>query len=262
MEKEPLIALQSTDIKLVPIVVSGVLVAELIAGGGVYAYQKSQNDKQEASLHSQIDILNSQLISSKQVGESATPGVTVSPIATVTPILQPSAAPDATANWQTYNNSSIGLSFKYPQGYFVESQSGLKGNYLRVSNHSSTEKYNITNTPKDLIAIDINSDATTKSIWEQNESHIVSQLPSLKEQSIASSDGTTKTYYYEYYSDQATDYSLQNSTSRLAQVSAFFTLSNGKSFTVGIDNYEGTPKALDQQQVNFALQLVKTVKAS
>ena len=61
MEPEPLTSSQTVSNKLVPIVVSSVLITALIVGGGVYAYQKNQSGKTQSYLQSQVSVVNALL---------------------------------------------------------------------------------------------------------------------------------------------------------------------------------------------------------
>ena len=70
----------SKPTNFVPIIVGSVLVAALAAGGGVYAYQKSQSDKTQADLQSQITSLQQ----AKTITASATPAPSAVPTSTTT----------------------------------------------------------------------------------------------------------------------------------------------------------------------------------
>lgn len=99
---------------IVPAIVSAVIVSALVAGGGAYAYERSQQTKQSQDLQSQIDSLKAQLATAQK----ATPAPTIAPVATTTPTATANPTPtptaDATAGWKTYSDTSSGASFKYP----------------------------------------------------------------------------------------------------------------------------------------------------
>lgn len=121
MEQEPLTSSQTAGNKLVPIVTSSALIAALVAGGGVYAYEKSQRDTAQANLQSQIDSLKMQVATKA----SSSPIATASPLATATPSAtsSPSATADPTAGWKTYTEQSAGITFKYPSDLTAGSES-------------------------------------------------------------------------------------------------------------------------------------------
>jgi hypothetical protein len=64
-------------------VVAGVVVAALVAGGGVFAYEKKQQNDSNKDLQAQIDTLKAQLAASPT--PTATASATASPSATPTP---------------------------------------------------------------------------------------------------------------------------------------------------------------------------------
>lgn len=75
------------------IVVLSVIIAALLAGGGVYAYQKNQSNKTQSDLQSQIDTLKTQVDAAKTSVATPMP----SPIAAV----QPTSTPDSTGQTKT-----------------------------------------------------------------------------------------------------------------------------------------------------------------
>ena len=84
MEPKPLTSSQTVSNKLVPIVVSSVLITALIVGGGVYAYQKNQSDKTRDDLQTQIiSLLKTN--SAKNVAVSAAPLPSTNPTSTTIP---------------------------------------------------------------------------------------------------------------------------------------------------------------------------------
>lgn len=111
--------------------ISGVLIAALVAGGGVYAYQKQQNDGKVADLQAQIDTLSAEVKVAK-----ATPTTTATPVATATPAAVATSTPVATATptatpalvstaqWKTIQNSKYKYSVKYPLDWTAQESSG------------------------------------------------------------------------------------------------------------------------------------------
>ena len=97
MEQEPLSTAASSSSKLVPIVTASVLIAALVTGSAVYAYEHLQQAKSQQDLQSQIDSFNSQLATAKQINAT--------PIASATADLIALSTPDPTAGWQTYTLS-------------------------------------------------------------------------------------------------------------------------------------------------------------
>lgn len=98
-----------------PIIVGSVLIAALITGGSVYAYEKSQNNTLQTNLQNQIDNLK------KQISTTNTPQATPTPLSTIQPTNSPTTPPganlDPTANWKTYNSNVYGLTIKYPSDW-------------------------------------------------------------------------------------------------------------------------------------------------
>ena len=85
------------------IMASAIVVSALVAGGGVYAYQKSQADTTQKDLQAQIDSLKSHVAESKSVMATATPVPSAMASATVT-----------TSTKAVYSNTKYGYSFEYP----------------------------------------------------------------------------------------------------------------------------------------------------
>ena len=106
--------LQVKSSNMVLVVVSSVLIAASIAGGSVYAYQKNQNDKQQANLQNQIDSLNTRLA-------AQTPIPTVTPMAMPTPTAlgQPTTTPTP-ITLQTYTSPAYHFAFTYPEAWSVD----------------------------------------------------------------------------------------------------------------------------------------------
>jgi len=91
------------------ITITAVIVAAIIVGGGVYAWQRSSMQSTEKSLQQQITNLQSQIENLQQT----TPPVVITPKTTQ----EPTQPIDETANWQAYENKEVGFSFKYPASY-------------------------------------------------------------------------------------------------------------------------------------------------
>ena len=123
---------QQSSSKLMPVVIAGVVLAALVGGGSVYAYEKGQNDTKQANLQSQIDSLNSQLRVTKSIS-SPTPIAEVSPVVSASPSSQPlaqptpTAMPDPTASWKTATLLREQLSFKYPSNWQIAVNNSTKG---------------------------------------------------------------------------------------------------------------------------------------
>ena len=94
------------------VVVSSVLIAASIAGGSVYAYQKNQNDQQQANLQNQIDSLNTRI-----AAQARTPIVTSMTTPTPTPLGQPTTTP---ITLQTYTSTANHFTFTYPEAWSVD----------------------------------------------------------------------------------------------------------------------------------------------
>lgn len=84
--EQPLRTMRNNGIKLVPEIIASVLITTLIAGGGVYTYQKSQQTKSESDLQTQISNLKQQAQADITIVPSptATPDQTSSTSAAVT----------------------------------------------------------------------------------------------------------------------------------------------------------------------------------
>ena len=99
--------LNKPKVSVSAIIISAVL-AVVVFGGGVYAYQSNQAKKDKDALKSQITALETEKANlEKQVADSVATTTTTATTAPVT-------ATDETANWKTYENKTIGFSFKYP----------------------------------------------------------------------------------------------------------------------------------------------------
>ena len=99
---------QQAKSNLVPTVIAGIVIASIV-GGGVYAYEKSQNDTKQADLQSQIDSLKMQI--------ATKPSTTPPPVATASPLTSATPTPataDLTANWKVYTLDEARISFRYP----------------------------------------------------------------------------------------------------------------------------------------------------
>jgi outer membrane murein-binding lipoprotein Lpp len=132
--------------RIVPAVTAAVLVSALVAGSGVYAYQRRQADSQKNDLQAQIDTLKNQVEESKAVMATSTPLPTA--MASATPTSSP--ASDATANWKTYRNNELGFTIKHPSNlevkFFSDSNTvsfseagGSRPGVIAVSVNSSTK---------------------------------------------------------------------------------------------------------------------------
>lgn len=97
------------------IIISAVLAA-VVFGGGVYAYQSNKANKDQEALKSQITALETEKANlEKQVADSTTATATTTTPATTT---------DETANWKTYENTANFYSFKYPDSTTLNSWTG------------------------------------------------------------------------------------------------------------------------------------------
>ena len=96
--------------RLVPSITIAILTLALVAGGGIYAYQKSQSDITKKDLQSQIDSLKNQVTESKKVFATSTPIDVSSP----SPVAIATTTTDTTSVLKTYSNTSLGFSLKYP----------------------------------------------------------------------------------------------------------------------------------------------------
>ena len=76
-------------------IIAAVILTALIAGGGVYAWQKSSAKSQEQSLRQEIQSLQSQIAQLNQK-------------------LNQPAVTNETADWGTYRSSELGISFEFP----------------------------------------------------------------------------------------------------------------------------------------------------
>lgn len=90
----------SKPINFVPIIVGSALIAALMAGGGVYAYEKNQNDTKQADLQSQINALSNKVVTS-QTTSTPTPKAAVQ--VSATPFQQTTPSPTST---QTVDQSA------------------------------------------------------------------------------------------------------------------------------------------------------------
>lgn len=99
---------QGRNKNFIPIVASSVLIVSLVAGVGVYAYQKSVNNRQTADLQSQITMLHQQVSALKNASPTTSP--TAQPVIASTPII----TPDPTISWKTGKSAIVNLAFKYP----------------------------------------------------------------------------------------------------------------------------------------------------
>lgn len=89
-----------------------VLAVFLVAGGVVFAWQKSTSDKVKTDLQGQINILQNQ-------------------------IQQLTTIPaDETADWKTYTNTNYGFEIKYPETWSISE----KNNIINLINHSETSQ--------------------------------------------------------------------------------------------------------------------------
>ena len=94
--------LNKPKVSVSSIVVSAVLAA-VIFGGGIYAYQSNQAKKDKDTLKSQITTLETEKASLEKQVNNQTIAVTVP------------AATDEIASWKIYTNDKYGFSFKYPK---------------------------------------------------------------------------------------------------------------------------------------------------
>lgn len=123
----------------VPVIVGSVLIAALVVGGGVYAYEKNQNNTAQADLRSQIDSLNNRLAVSPAPA-SPTHAALATPLASTIPSAIATSSPAAissslsTATWKTYTNKQYGYSVKYPTDWVVQELSNGSGAGFRPSN--------------------------------------------------------------------------------------------------------------------------------
>lgn len=115
---------QPASSKLVPIVIVSIVMAALVAGGGVYSYEKNQID----SLNTQLSAIKSMPsptpISTASPAASASPAVTSTPattLSTATPLSTPHVS--IPANWLKYTDPSSKYSIYYPQGYVSKDES-------------------------------------------------------------------------------------------------------------------------------------------
>ena len=95
MKPTPIKTQQSNN-KLIPAIVTGVMITALVVGSGVFVYEKNQNDTVQADMQAQIDTLKLQVATKTMV--SALPSPTANP----------------TANWKTYTLAEAKISFSYP----------------------------------------------------------------------------------------------------------------------------------------------------
>lgn len=98
-------------------VLAGVIVAALASGGCVYAYERSQNDKIQSDLHTQIDLFKSQVATVRQATSTPSPVATATPVASASSPVAVTASPDPYIGWKTYTDMQHGVSFKYPSQY-------------------------------------------------------------------------------------------------------------------------------------------------
>lgn len=158
MEQESPVSSSAISSKLVPIIVCSVLVAALAVGGGVYAYQKSQSDKTQADLQSQIDTLKSQARVAKAPIETPSPIIpTTQPTDSPTPTASSPTLTPATTS-KTYTSTNTQLRFQYPSNWFVREDISSKRTYL--SNYAGA--YDKTTSPANykLLWLSINPNDT------------------------------------------------------------------------------------------------------
>ena len=98
----------SHRISPVPAIVASVLIAGLVAGGGVYTYERTKQTKANDELQAQINTLKNQVAVQQA---TSTPSPTPPAQATATPVV------DKYADWHTYENAAHGYSIKYPSDW-------------------------------------------------------------------------------------------------------------------------------------------------
>lgn len=116
MEQEQAGGAHDKSKNLVPTVVASVVASALLFSGGVYAFQKVQNDKQVANLQNQINILSGKLAVTQatpvpQVVASAS----AAPSPTNTPAIEQSAATvsDFYATYEALSNDIQNMTLKH-----------------------------------------------------------------------------------------------------------------------------------------------------
>ena len=126
---------QGGNKNLILIIVS-VLATALVVGGGVYAFQRSQQATSQQNLQSQIDTLKSQLASANAVtpAPSAVPASSQVPTLTPTPSATPVKATKSPNNgWEAYVSADEKFKVNYPPTWKPYVNNNPSGNALSVS---------------------------------------------------------------------------------------------------------------------------------
>lgn len=151
--------LDKPKVSITAIVISAVLAA-VIFGGGVYAYQSNQAKKDKDALKSQITALETEKANlEKQVADSTTNTTTTTQSSTST-----TTTTDETANWKTYTSASLGISFKYPSDWFVKEASSDSRIYVR-NTQNDVDKETM---PSNFQQIWISYSATESAVSKEN----------------------------------------------------------------------------------------------
>ena len=104
-------------VSITAIVISAVLAA-IVFGGGVYAFQSNKAKNEQEELKSQIATLETEKANlEKQVAGSTTNSATI----TADPI----------ADWKTYKSEEYGFTFKYPKDWIIENRT-TRGEIVRI----------------------------------------------------------------------------------------------------------------------------------
>lgn len=107
--------------------VGATILVAIVFGAGAYLYANNQATQEKEALNTQIVALQNEVSSAKKAAE-ATPNSSAGATATT----------DATADWQTYNDTTYNFSFKYPKGLVVQpSASNNAVNYYMISINKS-----------------------------------------------------------------------------------------------------------------------------
>lgn len=249
-----------TKISLFLVILLCILVAVAI-DGTIYLVLANARNQETQILNNHINRLENQVqkLQAEVKAEVKTVPEIISNTADVVTVATTECVPaetsETTTNWETYTDKDIGISFKYPKGYSI-TPGNWNGLFWNISNCPSN--ISIDNKPSDYINMKLSYDSPSEVMT--SEFDLVTQLPTVKKQTAKTADDSF-IIYYKYYSNLATDYTTQPAPDRTAQILAYTTLSNKKTFTATIGNYDWIPQNMDQKQVDFIIRVFQTIRA-